>query len=496
MILKGSQRKGGTDLATHLLNEFDNDDIDISELKGTVAGDLHGAFAEYEAAASGTRCSKPLYSLSINPSSPITRGQYQSAIERIEHRLGLSGQKRAVVFHVKNGREHCHVVWSRINIKTMTAIHISHDHLKLRTLARELAAEFNLSLPPGLREDRPYDVKYRERGMSMGEKAKAEETGITPKQRKKYITDIYNDSANPEQFVSKMERVGYVLAKGDRRNFVIIDRYGHIHSLSRQIDGVKAKDLRTIFSSLNPDTLPTATQVRERLRELCEDHDKDTQNRPGNRFENEKQADFQRLEVIQKRRRYELDQERYDQELVHRSERLVLHAAQLSEKHRLFNRAASKVLALIYKLPALRSVLMRFHSLPKIGLEERHNLENEALKNRHEREKHMLERKADSLTMIEARELRSLNRKYLRLARTEKRSRQGRTIKTATEFQENMTDITTPVPSEKPSRQQRTEMNLRVLRDYAADLTAKPAGKGRANALLHKDSRGHQFSRE
>jgi len=496
MILKGSQRTGGSDLATHLLNEFDNDDIAVAEMKGTVAGSLHGALAEYEAAASGTRCEKPLYSLSINPSAPITRNQYKSAIARIEHRLGLTGQKRAVVFHVKNGREHCHVVWSRINVKTMTAIPISHDHLKLRTLARELAAEFNLSLPPGLQEDRPYDIKYRERGMSMGEKAKAEETGITPKQRKKHITDIYNDSANPEMFVSKMERIGYHLAKGDRRDFVIIDRYGHIHSLSRQIDGVKAKDLRKIFLSLNPDMLPTPAQVRERLRQQNKSHDMDAEYWPGDRLAQEKQADLRRLEDIQKRRRYELDQERYDLELVHRSERLSLHAAQISERHSLFNRAASKVVALIFKLPALRSVLMRFHSLPQIGLEERHNLENESLKQRHEREKHMLERKSASLDMIDARERRSLNRKYLRLARTEKRSRRGRTMQTVTELQENMTDITRTMPTEKPSRQQKTEMNLRTLRANAADLTSKPAGQGRASALAHKYGRDEKISFE
>ena len=496
MILKGSQRKGGTDLATHLLNEFDNDDIAVAELKGTVAADLHGAFAEYEAAASGTGCVKPLYSLSINPPSPISKGQYKSAIERIEKRLGLCGQKRAVVFHVKNGREHCHVVWSRINIKTMTAIHISHDHLKLRTLARELAAEFNLSLPPGLREDRPYDLKYKQRGMSMVEKARAEETGITPKQRKKHITDIYNDSASPEMFVSKMERVGYVLAKGDRRDFVIIDRYGHIHSLSRQIDGVKAKDLRKIFSSLNPDTMPTAAQVRERLRQQNKTHDKDADTRLNDKLAQEKKADLARLEDIQSKRRHKLDQERYDQELIHRSERLALHAVQLSEKHSLFNRAASKVVALIYKLPALRSVLMRFHTLPQIGLEQRHALENESLKQRHEHEKHMLERKSNSLAMVEARELRSLHRKYLRLARTEKRSRQGRTLQTITELQDNVNDITILVPREKPSRQQRAEKNLQTIRVNAADLTTKPAGKGRATPLPGKNRSSDGFSLE
>ena len=69
MILKGNQRAGGTDLATHLLNAADNERIEIAEIRGTVAGDLHGAFAEYEALAVGTKCREPLYSLSINPAS-------------------------------------------------------------------------------------------------------------------------------------------------------------------------------------------------------------------------------------------------------------------------------------------------------------------------------------------------------------------------------------------------------------------------------------------
>ena len=73
MILKGSQRAGAQDLATHLSNEYDNERIEVAQVRGTVAGDLHGAFAEFEAVAAGTRCVKPLYSLSINPSAPLSR---------------------------------------------------------------------------------------------------------------------------------------------------------------------------------------------------------------------------------------------------------------------------------------------------------------------------------------------------------------------------------------------------------------------------------------
>ena len=42
MILKGSQRANGADLAIHLMNSFDNERVEIAEVYGTVAGRSHG----------------------------------------------------------------------------------------------------------------------------------------------------------------------------------------------------------------------------------------------------------------------------------------------------------------------------------------------------------------------------------------------------------------------------------------------------------------------
>ncbi len=112
MIPKASQRSGGQDLATHLLNALDNEYVEVAEVSGAVAPDLHGAFAEWEAIASGlTKCRKYLYSLSVNPDlgqGELTRAQYLDYVDRAEKKLGLEGQPRAVVFHIKEGREHCH----------------------------------------------------------------------------------------------------------------------------------------------------------------------------------------------------------------------------------------------------------------------------------------------------------------------------------------------------------------------------------------------------
>ena len=51
MILKGSQRAGPRQLAVHLLNDRDNDHVEVQELRGFVAGDLHGARVEAQAIA-------------------------------------------------------------------------------------------------------------------------------------------------------------------------------------------------------------------------------------------------------------------------------------------------------------------------------------------------------------------------------------------------------------------------------------------------------------
>jgi hypothetical protein len=155
LILKGNQRGSGQKLATQLLNADNNQRIEILELRGSIARDLRGAFEEWSAYAKATQCRKYLYSLSINPDPQqgvLARAQYFDLIERAEKELGLSSQPRAVVFHVHNdGREHYHVVWSRIDIEKSKALQMSHDRLKLRRVAQEFARDHGLTLPSGMR---------------------------------------------------------------------------------------------------------------------------------------------------------------------------------------------------------------------------------------------------------------------------------------------------------------------------------------------------------
>ena len=151
MIPKASQRGLGQDLATHLQNAYDNEYVEIAEVRGAVARDLHGAFAEWEVCAhSMTACRNYLYSLSVNPDpaqGQLSRARYRDYIDRVEGKLGLSGQPRAIVFHIKDGREHCHVVWSRIDTGQGKAVHQPFDRQKLMMVTRQFAREHGLPFP-------------------------------------------------------------------------------------------------------------------------------------------------------------------------------------------------------------------------------------------------------------------------------------------------------------------------------------------------------------
>ncbi|MFC2966853.1 relaxase/mobilization nuclease domain-containing protein [Acidimangrovimonas pyrenivorans] len=434
MILKGNARAGGSDLATHLLNAYDNEEVEIAELRGTIADDLHGAFAEFEAIASGTKARNALYSLSVNPSEELSREQYFEAIEAIENRLGLNEQPRAIVFHIKDGREHAHVVWSRIDALDLKAIHMAHDRRKLCDMAVQLAEQYGHELPEGLKAWKQREQFKKEKlEASLAERAQQKKTGITPEQRRAEVTQAYNAADNAGAFRNALEEKGYILANGDRRPYVLVDQFGDVHSLSRYVKGVKYRDMIERLGALDPAKLPSVElakeQARERLKAAEErareqqdrdhDRDEDEQHQRDDRDEKIKRVmaeKWKAMERAQAARRQKLAQTEQAMLLAQQQERLVLHAAQHEEASGRLFRMRSKVADLISGTPALQSVLG--HIAERTGLDprERHRLENEALERRHEREKIALEGQRKALDKIDLRERASLERDLKREA--------------------------------------------------------------------------------
>lgn len=356
MILKGSARSSGSDLATHLLNAYDNERVELADIRGTIADDLHGAFAEFEAVACGTRAQKPLYSLSINPSEPLTREQYHEAVEAIENKLGFTGQPRVMVFHIKDGREHCHVVWSRIDGTAMKAIHMAHDRRKLCDMAVRLAEQYGHELPDGLKAWKQREQFKKDKlEASLAENAQQKKSGIAPEQRREDITAAYREADSAGAFRHALEERGYILVRGDRRAFAIVDRFGDAHSLSRYLKDVPRKEMRARLKPLDPASLPTVAQAQEQARarqraaeeraheqrhdDRHDDHDDHQRDiRQDERRKRRAAEKRKAMERAQAARRLSLRQKEQALLLTQQQERLALHAAQKSEASGLFFR--------------------------------------------------------------------------------------------------------------------------------------------------------------
>ncbi len=241
MILKASQRGNGANLAAHLMRMDDNEHVRVHEIRGFVADDLRGAFKEAEATAQGTKCRQYLFSLSLSPpeDASVSVDIFEDAIARVEDRLGMQDQPRAVVFHEKEGRRHAHCVWSRIDADTMTAKQMSFFKTKLTSLSRDLYLEHGWQMPRGLENA----AERNPTNFSLAEWQQAKRQGIDPRWLKSAVQECWQRSDNHGSFERALQDRGFFLAKGDKRGFVLLDHKGDVWSLPRVLD-LKTKDMR------------------------------------------------------------------------------------------------------------------------------------------------------------------------------------------------------------------------------------------------------------
>jgi hypothetical protein len=263
VIIKGKSVGGGKRLATHLMRTDTNERAEVRELRGVAAEDLRGALLEMEAVASGSRTTKPFYHASINTRADerLTEEQRTHAIDRLEEKLGLTGQPRVVVVHEKEGREHCHIVWSRIDLDRMRAISDSYNYRKHEEVARDLEREFGHERVQGAHAER--DGKERpDRTPSHEEMLQSDRGAVSPDEAKALVTELWRRTDSGQAFRAALEERDWILARGDRRDFVVVDPHGGTHSLARRVEGAKAKDIRLRLTDVDPEGLPSVAEAR------------------------------------------------------------------------------------------------------------------------------------------------------------------------------------------------------------------------------------------
>ena len=267
MILKGSQRGGASNLAAHLMDTRENDHVDVAEIRGVAGDNLKSAFLEIEATSQGTKATQSFFSVSFNPpeGSDISRADFERSFTAVEEKMGFTNQPRAVVFHEKQGREHAHVIWSRIDTEHMKAIELSFSKLKLREVSRELHREFGLELPAGLQAEKHWYKQSDPMNFKQAEWQQAKRLYEDPRDLKKIIGQAYEYSDNAGAFNAALENHAMQLARGDRRGFVVVHHSGEVLGLRQYLGGQKAKDIRARLGK--PDHVQTVDQAKSMLKD-------------------------------------------------------------------------------------------------------------------------------------------------------------------------------------------------------------------------------------
>ena len=170
MIIKSNIRGGYRAAADYLKAVGENEKIRLVEISDPDARNLDEAFQNMWSLASNTKCTKPLHHISINPfkDERLTDEQVLKIVERCEQKYGYKPgeHQRVIVEHIKDGRQHFHVIWNRVNMDTGRVVWPGHHWKKSKQAAREMEKELGLKRPMPRRMTRSSRVRRHLRDKS------------------------------------------------------------------------------------------------------------------------------------------------------------------------------------------------------------------------------------------------------------------------------------------------------------------------------------------
>ena len=145
----------------------------------------------------------------------------------------LKRQSRAIVFHEKKGRRHCHVVWSLIDTSAMKAIKLDYSKRRMQGISRSLFLKHGWAMPPGM-----IDRNNRNpNNFTMAQWQQAKRIGKVPHQIKTDLQSCWALSDDKTSFELALRERGYRLARGERASYVVLDHRCEIFALGKKMDG-------------------------------------------------------------------------------------------------------------------------------------------------------------------------------------------------------------------------------------------------------------------
>ena len=278
MFCKGNLHAHGVKLAAYLTKRREHERAELFELRGFAAEHIRDAFIDVQIQAQGTRATKPFFHAYVRPpdGERLSDELWRTFANRLEKRLGFDGQPRAIAFHcAPDGDRHMHIAWSRIDLETLTALDPGLYKNKMKELCREFEKEFGLTR---VANERDADTRTRAADREEFEQSRRLDTDL--RAIRNAIHDCWRAADSGQAFAAALAEQGLILARGDRRPFVIIDRAGGDHALSKRITGATAALTRARFADLEPDHLPSVAEAKRMQREAVREMQREPERQP------------------------------------------------------------------------------------------------------------------------------------------------------------------------------------------------------------------------
>ncbi len=265
MIVKARAGTGGPALTRYLAGGK-NESAQLLELRNLDAPSLQAAVFDMDGLARGSACRNHALHVQMRAASGehLTPDQWRAACDRYAEAFGLAQHQAAIVLHhQQDGTTHAHFVFNRVHPETLKAAHLSNNYYRHKELARQMERDWSLQQVPDRKRAQARD--YSQAGQKETEQARRQ--GQNVHDIREHVRQLWENSANGREFAGALEAEGYQLARGDKRNYVVLDATGSPYSLGSRTTGAKAREVREKLSDLDPAKVPDITQARRLLEE-------------------------------------------------------------------------------------------------------------------------------------------------------------------------------------------------------------------------------------
>ena len=215
------------------------------------------------------------YSLSWHKDDQPTREEMQEAAFETLDCLELKDHEAVIVAHRDTDHPHVHVICNLVNPNTGRTHTAQLDQKKLSEWAQEHDKRFGRDHCPEriknnqerikgqLKQEFTRQQDHKKREGKEGKTAQFVKHRTKADPRAMMIQDLYNRSDSGKAFRSALKEEGYDLAQGHKGRVAIVNEYGQVFSLSRQLKGQRARDIKSRLSDVKYRSLPLAKDLAD-----------------------------------------------------------------------------------------------------------------------------------------------------------------------------------------------------------------------------------------